>query len=49
MRYEAIIIWFTGEKEIHQFKTEAEARACCKRYVMAFGDQVDWSGVREVH
>jgi len=47
MRYEAIIIWFTGEKEIHEFSTEAEAYKCCRRYVNAFGDQVDWTGVRQ--
>lgn len=48
MRYEAIIIWVTGEKETHQYKTKEEANKCCRNYVRAFGDQVEWTGIREV-
>lgn len=46
--YEAIIIWVTGEKEYHRYKTEKEADKCCKNMVKTFGDQVEWTGTREV-
>ena len=47
MRYEAVIVWETGEKEVHSYATEREAKQACEGYKRAFGRQVAWTGVRE--
>ena len=46
MRYELVIVWETGEKEITQFATKDEAESAGRGMKMAFGEQV-WYCVRE--
>ena len=46
MEYELVIIWETGEKEVHSYATEKEARTAGKGYKMAFGNQISWIGIR---
>ena len=48
MKYELVIIWATGEKEVHAYATEEEAQVSVKGYKMAFGNQVAWAGIRKV-
>ena len=44
--YELVIVWDSGEKEIHTYKTEAEAERAKDGYIKAFGRQL-WACVRE--
>ena len=48
MKYELIIIWGTGEKEVFEYSTEEKAQEACKGYRTAFGNQVAWARVRKV-
>lgn len=48
MRYEAVIIWTTGEKETHKYKTYDEAMDAIRGYRTAFGNQIEWAGCREL-
>lgn len=44
--YELVIIWDSGEKEIHEYKTKEEAEKAKAGYYIAFGHQL-WGCVRE--
>lgn len=46
MRYELIIIWYTGEREVYGYATEDDARKAEEGYKQVFGSQIEWSGVR---
>ena len=46
MGYELIVTWTTGEKEIHTYSSEAEAKERGNGYKMAFGNQISWTGFR---
>ena len=48
MKYELIVIWETGEKEIFEYATEEEAQESCNDFRMIFGNQVAWAGTRKV-
>lgn len=43
--YKLIVIWETGEKQVYAYKTEAEAEKAAQGFRMAFGKQVEWTGV----
>lgn len=45
-KYELIIIWLTGEKEIYEYNTREEAEKAEQGYKMAFGNQISWTGIR---
>lgn len=45
--YELIVIWTSGEKEIHEFQSREQACETGDGYKMAFGTQIEWVGVRE--
>lgn len=47
MSYQAVIIWETGEKEVHSYETREQAEKAVQGYHIAFGNQVQWAGVRE--
>lgn len=47
LKYELIIIWETGEKEIHAYNTKEKAEEIGQGMKMAFGNQVQWYGVRK--
>ena len=45
-KYELVIVWESGEKEIHAYKSESEAERAKDGYIKAFGRQL-WACVRE--
>lgn len=47
MKYELIIVWKPGEMEITQFDTREEAEKGAENMKMAFGKQIEWTGIRE--
>lgn len=46
MKYEIVVVWSTGEKQIFGYATREEAEQAKAGYEMAFGSQV-WVCVRE--
>lgn len=44
--YELVVIWETGEKEVHAYATEEEAQAAGDGYKTVFGNQISWTGTR---
>lgn len=47
-KYELVVVWETGEKDIIPYSNEEEAKVIEYRYRMAFGNQIQWTGIREV-
>ena len=47
MKYELIVIWETGEKEIFEYATEEEAQKACNDFRTIFDNQVTWAGIRK--
>ena len=47
-RYELVVIWETGEKEVIPFSNEDKAKVIERGYHKAFGKQIQWTGIREV-
>jgi hypothetical protein len=47
MKYELVVIWETGEKEIFTYATEEEADTACREFKMIFGNQISWAGTRK--
>ena len=45
--YELVIVWDTGEKEIHAYNTQEEAEIIGQGYKTAFGSQV-WYCTRRI-
>ena len=45
--FELVVIWETGEKEIHAYATEEGAQAVANGYKMVFGNQIAWVGIRK--
>lgn len=48
MRYELVVIWETGEKEIYAYTTRERAEKTGSEMKKVFGNQITWTGVREV-
>lgn len=46
MKYELVVIWSDGQKEIHEYPTYEDADSVGRGYKIAFGNQVSWYGVR---
>ena len=46
-KVEVVIIWDTGEKEVHQYDHILEAKMVKHGYEVAFGNQIQWIGIRE--
>ncbi len=46
MKNELVIIWTTGEKEVHGCSNWEDAEEAERGFWMAFGNQISWSGVR---
>lgn len=44
--YELVVIWVDGSKEIHTYETKEKAEKAGNGYKMAFGNQIQWVGVR---
>lgn len=47
MRYELVVIWTTGEKEVIECKDREHAEKAERNMRMAFGNQIGWTGIRE--
>ena len=45
-KHELVIIWETGEKEVHEYESRELAEQAERGYSNAFGKQIEWSGVR---
>ena len=45
-KYELVIVWETGEKEITEHESQELAEKAEQRYKVAFGNQIQWSGIR---
>lgn len=48
MKYELVVIWDDGEKEVFSYPTETEAKEAEDGYHKAFGNQVSWTGIRRM-
>lgn len=48
MRFELVVIWDDGEKEVFSYPTEAEAKEAEDGYHKSFGNQLKWTGVRRM-
>lgn len=46
-KYEVVIIWETGEKEIYTYDDKDRAYDAIDDWKMAFGNQIQWAGVRD--
>lgn len=47
MKWELVLIWTSGEKEIYTYDTKEEAYKGGWNFKQAFGNQIEWTGVRE--
>ena len=45
--FELIVIWYTGEKEVFAYTTREDAEKSAHGFKTAFGNQIEWTGVRE--
>lgn len=46
MRYELIIVWFNGDKNIYVYESREYAEQAGAGMKMALGEQIAWYGVR---
>lgn len=46
MKHELVIIWDTGEKQVLEYESEELAEQAERGYKKAFGNQIQWSGIR---
>ena len=45
-KHELVIIWETGEKEVHEYESQELAEQAERGYKAALGNQIQWSGTR---
>lgn len=46
MRYELVIIWFNGDKNIYTYESREAAEQAGAGMRVALGEQIAWYGVR---
>ena len=46
-KVELVVIWYTGEKEVHEYDSIIQASQAKEGYKVAFGNQIQWLGLRE--
>lgn len=46
MRYELIVVWFNGDKDIYAYESREAAEQAGAGMKMALGEQIAWYGVR---
>lgn len=44
--FELVVIWATGEKDVDEFDSKEDAERAEIGMRMAFGNQIEWTGVR---
>lgn len=47
MKFELVVIWETGEKDIFEYENEREAEQAGANMTKAFGRQISWVGTRQ--
>ena len=47
MKYELIVIWQSGEKDIYPYESEDAAEKGKANMKMAFGNQISWMGINK--
>ena len=47
MKYELVVIWSTGEKEVYEYDNERDAEKGGANMRKAFGSQISWVGTRK--
>lgn len=47
MRYELVVIWSDGNKDIFLYNSREEAEQGARNMRMACGNQIQWTGVRK--
>ena len=45
-RWELVIVWETGETQVYEYETEQDADRGAQNMLMAFGNQIQWTGCR---
>lgn len=45
-KYELVIVWEAGERNIIEYESQELAEKAEQRYKVAFGNQIQWSGTR---
>lgn len=45
-KYELVIVWNLGEKNIIEYESQEQAEKAEQGYKVAFGNQIQWSGIR---
>lgn len=45
--FELVIVWSTGETNIYEYETREDAEQGGENFLLAFGLQVSWWGVRK--
>lgn len=48
-RYELIVIWECNDKNIYTYWSYEKAQKAMDAMKMAFGNQIQWTGIREVN
>lgn len=43
--FELIVVWDTGEQNIYSYESEEEAMRGADNMRMAFGNQIQWTGI----
>lgn len=43
--YELIVLWSTGEKDVFEYETKEDAAKGADNMRMAFGNQIQWTGI----
>jgi len=46
-RYELVLIWSTGDKDIYEYESREDAYAAAENMIVANGTQISWWCVRE--
>lgn len=46
--FELVVVWETGETDVYGYDTREKAEAVGSGMKMAFGNQIQWHGVRPV-
>lgn len=48
MRYELVVIWENGDKDVYEYDSRDRAEQCGDGMKTALGNQIAWYGVRPV-
>lgn len=46
MKYELVVVWANGEKDVYEYETREQAERGGENMKMALGNQIAWCGTR---